>query len=507
MGGWWLKNAVDLCVDPRNHSIIYLSLQVPSVIVKVDISTSPAKVTLYAGTLQTNHDNVGGVGYVDGPALSAQFSEQAGICMLSDGRMIIADSNNAAIRMVSADGSTVSTVAGGTASSQPAPPSSDNPPDRSPLGTVPVSSNFVLYPYWVRLTSKGTIVLIEQFSFQVRELDLAAGTLRYIGTCFNSTTGDTGGIWATLEVDNTGTIGTLDRIYLAVTAGDTSMWAMDLDGSNSYGWRSIGSTGLLPSCADWDFVANDYFPWMFAVHRTQSRAIATWITTATIEYRGQPFTHDPISDNNGAQYEIWCSGYYVFTLGSAQCFPYNVRPSFKALYGDTGVSYLGLSATNNSFEEIAQLTQAERYAFYQAGMIGSTPRPELTGNDLRNLDFYVMRSSYSGSQPTPFTPGPDDPDTGNYPQLSVVTGTRLSATSVQVSWTTNKPTIGLAAATPRAVTTQVWAYGPISPLETAYGTNHSVVISNLPPNVPINVTALSKDMAGNSSYSSNVTIP
>jgi hypothetical protein len=507
MGGWWLKNAVDLCVDPRNHAIVYLSLQVPSVIVKVDTSVSPARVTLYAGTLQTNLDNKGGVGYVDGPALSAQFSEQAGICMLSDGRMIVADSNNAAIRMVSADGSTVSTVAGGTASSQPAPPSSDNPPTRSPTGTVPVASNFVAYPYWVRLTSHGTIVLIEQYSLQVRELDLAARTLRYIGTFGDTPANSNSGFWAALEVDSTATNGPVDRIYLAVTAGDVPMWRMDLSGANSQGWFGIGATGLLSACADRSYTPNGYFPWMFAVHRTQCRAIATWIDVGTVEYRGQPYTHDPIGDNNNAQYEIWCAGYYVFILGTAQCFPYGARPSFLALYGSTGVSYLGLSATNNSFEEIAQLTQAERYAFYQAGMIGSTPRPELTGNDLRNLDFYVMRNTYAGSQPTPFTPGPDDPDTGNYPQLFGVAGTRLSATSVQVTWTTDKPTIGLAAATPQNVTTQAWAYGPCSPLETAYGTNHSVVISGLPPNVQINVTAMSKDVAGNSSYSSNVAIP
>jgi hypothetical protein len=508
MGGWWLKNAVDLCIDPRNHAIIYLSLQVPSVIVKVDISTSPATVTLYAGTLQTNLDNVGGVGYVDGPALSAQFSEQGGICMLSDGRMIVADSNNAAIRMISADGSTVSTVAGGTASSQPPPPITDNPPTRSPTGTVPVASNFVAYPYWVRLTSSGTIILIENYNLQVRELDLGAGTLRYIGT-YLDTPADFGAgtFWAALEVDSVGTIGPVDRIYLAVTAGDNPMWIMNIDGSNSISWFGIGGTGLTPSCANEQYVPNGYFPWMFAVHRTQNRAIATWIDVGTIEYRGQPFTHDPFPDSDLAQFEIWCAGLYVFLLGSAQCFPYNVRPSFKAFYGDSGVSYLGLSSTNNSFEEIAQLTQAQRYAFYQAGMLGTTPRPELTGNDLRNLDFYVMRSSYSGSQPTPFTPGPDDPDTGNNPIISGVTCTRLSATSVQVSWVTNKPTIGLAAATPQPVSTQAWAYGPCSPLEAAYGTSHTVVISNLPPSVPINVTAVSKDMAGNCSYSTNVTIP
>ena len=93
-------------------------------------------------------------------------------------------------------------------------------------------------------------------------------------------------------------------------------------------------------------------------------------------------------------------------------------------------------------------------------------------------------------------------------------GERLSPTSIQVNWTTDRPTIGMAVACTDAQFAAVGmtngAYNVFSPIEnltpTTYATTHSAVITGLQPNHTIHFNVLVKDLIGNFAYFSDHTI-
>ena len=92
------------------------------------------------------------------------------------------------------------------------------------------------------------------------------------------------------------------------------------------------------------------------------------------------------------------------------------------------------------------------------------------------------------------------------PRISSVVATRLSSTSIRVTWTTDKPTIGMAGAGSPASALTDTPYSCWSPIESSFGTSHNVVITGLPLPTPTHYTVLSKDVAGNSSYTADATI-
>jgi hypothetical protein len=138
-------------------------------------------------------------------------------------------------------------------------------------------------------------------------------------------------------------------------------------------------------------------------------------------------------------------------------------------------------------------------------MAGSTPRREITGNDLRAVCFFVRRTAASGCYPTVATPGPLNPDS-TVATISSVVATRLSSTSIRVTWTTDKPTIGMAVAGSAYGQGTNTPYNVWSPFETGFGTSHDVTITGLPASSPTHYSVLVKDVAGNSGYAPDATI-
>ena len=132
----------DVCWDPRNTNICYIAAPIQHCILKVDFTTTggfgPTNPLLsrYAGyDYGIAHDGVGG--FADGPALrtdgtGAQFNGPYSICMQKvttnslypQGTMFVADNYNCVIRMISADGSTVSTLVGNGSGTTGIPPAS-----------------------------------------------------------------------------------------------------------------------------------------------------------------------------------------------------------------------------------------------------------------------------------------------------------------------------------------------------------------------------------------------
>ena len=91
----------DSSTDNNTFSQVF-SLQVAST--PVFAAPTYRQVKTYAGS--------GSAGYLDGAALSARFRSPADLEFLPDGRLLVLDNDNHRIRVISADGSTVSTYAG-----------------------------------------------------------------------------------------------------------------------------------------------------------------------------------------------------------------------------------------------------------------------------------------------------------------------------------------------------------------------------------------------------------
>lgn len=146
-----------------------------------------------------------------------------------------------------------------------------------------------------------------------------------------------------------------------------------------------------------------------------------------------------------------------------------------------------------------------------------TVSPALPGRDLAQLLYFVRRQALPGSYPTlypQFLMGQDGAGSGALvspntlalncvrPLISSVVATRGSSTSIQVTWNTDTPTIGLIAAGSPNSAGGPYPYNLWSSLESTYGTSHEVTISGLPDvsvtgNAPTHFCILVKDKAGN----------
>jgi hypothetical protein len=138
------------------------------------------------------------------------------------------------------------------------------------------------------------------------------------------------------------------------------------------------------------------------------------------------------------------------------------------------------------------MTDAQLGAYLQAGAEGSVPRPELTGNDLRNLIYYIRRTATGGASATP---GAGNTYTTK-PVTSLISANQLDNSNARVSWTTSEPSLGFVAWGTTSGTYFGW-----SPIESGYSTSHLVSLSNLPQDQTIYFVVTAKDQAGNQSVS------
>lgn len=216
--------------------------------------------------------------------------------------------------------------------------------------------------------------------------------------------------------------------------------------------------------------------------------------------------------------------------------------NFVFISGATNSGSLGNSAVNGKFKLVAftdsqHWTVAAPASAGQIGTIGGSPqimtgtgilakyiatgghstfpRPEFdtpTGvhwdqnRDAVALIYYIMRNTTAGGFPTP-TPNPTL-NTSNFaiPQISNISATRLSLTSIQVTWNTDQQSIGTAIAGSADQQGQTYIYNSWSPMEAGYGTTHSAVISQLPMTTPTHWSIQVKDGYGNTSYIPDQTI-
>ena len=478
LGGLNLEMPTDLVFDPRDSNILYIADNRNHQIVKLNIATLAA--TTYAGTK-------GVAGYQDGPALGAKFNQPYSITMAPDGTMYVADFNNSAIRKISSNGSTVSTLVGGGRTLDPFVVAANRDAYSSPT-PVSFSSALIPYPQVIRLDSRGNIVLGEAVSQVVRYINLTTNVVSRIYTI--KPTGASNHSWIWLDVDTIGTIGPKDDILLAVSVGfpgNTILRRLSIDGTAIV---EVGSNGgpLTDGQAKYVSDPGTHYPWCVAISKTEGRFVTVGFgTTGVMSWRIQEPT-DPVYDLDLDNYS---NGRSIWLTGTVAGFPWGSRPAFSTLGGNRGVSHLGIIP---SFDDLMTLypDDVSLGNYIHSGMGGSVPRPEITGNDLRDLIYFVRRNSLQGGSLSPTAPVPSSADV-TAPVISNVVVTHTNSTSVAISWTTDKPALGFVAAG------STIHYNWWSNLENVYGTTHSITLTDIPESFQY-FSIVSKDLAGNKSH-------
>jgi hypothetical protein len=179
---------------------------------------------------------------------------------------------------------------------------------------------------------------------------------------------------------------------------------------------------------------------------------------------------DPIND--GVNTTVYQNGLAIQATGTAYGFPWELRPGFYALWAQNGSPWIGSRVDgNNTFEDLNTNFPSTVFGgsgsvalgnYVRAGMGGSFPRPEITGNDWRDMEYHIRRGTVGGGGfgGSVYQPGPNDPDNIT-PLILTLSGVRSGTTprgdpQITVTWTTNKPTVGIACAgTPNQLSTFV----------------------------------------------------
>ncbi len=454
----------DLAFDPRDHSILYIADTLNHRIAKVsNLNGATPVVTTYAGTF-------GVEGYADGAASQAKFNSPYSIVAAPDGTLYVADRNNKAVRKISPNG-IVTTLVGA------------NNPD--------IPSTTVVSPQVIRFDSKGNIIVGDTDNpsgITLYRIDLAS---RQVVKIQDFGLGS-GGSWIWLDVDTKGNVGPRDDILVAITTGfnNTFTGRVSADGSRSTRFLGNGNNRTTFGVATGSNDGMGHYPWAIAIDDQEARVLGTGFGSMGVAEARPLLTSDPVGYDSAA----YVRGHDIYWAGTVPGFeirqiigvqPLGPRPSFIAIHGPAGVSRLG---NVPNFDDLALLSDAQIAAYIQSGMGGSVPRPEVTGNDLRALIYFIRKNSLQGATQE-ITPGPLATDTRS-PEIRNVTVIPQSSTSIRVTWQTDEPTLG-------EIQSGVTDYYIWFSIEGAYSKDHSVLLTGLPAGRTIYFVIRAKDEAGN----------
>jgi hypothetical protein len=545
-----LGSVQDIAFDSRNQNILYLPSLLDHIIIKVDMTGwpgTPATVSLWAG-------QNGVAGHANGSPLSATFNNPSSCVMDSSGNLYIADQGNCLIRKITTTSAgvagTVSTVVG-QVGAPTAVQAQTSPLTYSPTSTINFSAPaYIVYPSCIRINSTGGLCIYEPITYNCRRIDLGTSTVHYLGAYDNGSQRGVGSDatgWGWLGIDKIGNVGPVDDAILAIPGGDLQdgTWRVSTTNtpySASY-FAGAGFQLFTSSARGGQFPKVFHYNWAIEISSLQGKMWTSGLQAMGVATCRLLNVNDPPALANTEWYTV-NSGYAIFLTGTCTCrgakvnyfpqtgqlppgnntWPWELRPSFWAIRGGFGAGHLGVFSGANTFDEMhaTYTTDAALGAYIQSGMGSSVPRPEITGNDLRDLIYFIRINTAAGSNyPTAVTPGADDADTGNFPTITSISAVRNAntaiASSITVSWTTNKPTIGFAAGgSPAQALLGSWPiFSPVENMTVPYssdgptggGLHHSATINNLPLGVsPIHYIVQVRDMAGNAAYTNDQTI-
>jgi hypothetical protein len=471
----------DLAIDPVNHSHVFVADMNNHRIALVDLSQSPPVISTYAGT-------PGFSGYLDGPALSSLFNQPSSIAIAPDNTIYVADAENSLIRKIDPNGNVTTLLGMGPIIEPINNVAANSPLTYAPLSAVPFSSAYINYPNVLRFDSKGNLVLGETVTQAIRYIDLSAKTVKTIAQLSQIGNGFGEQLW--LDVDRKGNIGAQDDIIATlVAAHQNGMYRIPIIGTSAipppmltrHGTYPVYGGHVLQSSLPWTSA-----PWSVAIDDNEGRLVTSGVHSSGIASLRLIQPTDPNFQLNVPRY---VAGKNIWFTGTVPNFPFGSRPSFAAVHGYEGHSALG-NVLN--FDDMVSMTDAQLGAYLQVGADGSVPRPELTGNDLRNVIYYIRRTASGGSS---ILPGPNSADTVG-PPISLVSANQVDSTDATVTWTTSEPALGFV-----AWGTTSGAYFGWSSIESGYSSAHQLSISHLPQGETIYFVVEAKDQAGNQSVS------
>jgi hypothetical protein len=282
--------------------------------------------------------------------------------------------------------------------------------------------------------------------------------------------------WPVISVDTGGHIGPRDSLYY-VTGGAYSLWRIDQDGrthgpiyiANNSGYVAVGDARF---CAD----ALGHYLWNAEVHPEEPYLLTRgFANAAPVLFRPQQADEEHLS-----QYENYTAamGYQIMLRGTVLGFPWGSRPSFTSLRAVHGHTGLGLKM----FDEIQALPLQDRIAYVRAGMGGSVARPELVGDALRAVLYWIWRNSkqFIDGRPADIPPPQTDAT------APAITNVRVSRSGNRLtwSWRTDRPALCYVRFAQR---TPLYRW---TPLESGFSTEHTAVASHVDQGVSYQICAL-----------------
>jgi len=467
----------DVAIDPTNHSRMFVADMNNNRIAVVNLSQTPPTVRTYAGV-------PGQGGYLDGPEAHALFNQPSSIAVANDGTVYVADAMNGAIRAIDREGNVTTLVGQGPLSEPGRMQVARTPLTYAPRTAVPFASAYINYPNTIRFDSKGNLVLGETVSETIRYIDLVARTVTTIAQLQN--TGIAYGEQQWLDVDRKGNVGPVDDVIVSIVRGaNAGLYRVPITGTTAVppptltamATNSIYSGHTVKSNQPWTAS-----PWSVAIDDEEGRLVVTGMKGAGMVSLRLLQPADPAFQMNAPDY---VAGRRIWFSGTVPNFPFGSRPSFATVHGFEGHSGLG---NVKNFDDLVAMSDTDLGAYLQSGAEGSVPRPEITGNDLRNLIYYIRRTATGGSNAVP---GPTSKDV-TAPTITNVVFSQIDSTTAIATWITNEPTIGLVQWGTASGTYFGW-----SPIESTETRNHSVTFSDLPAGRMIYFIVRSKDDAGN----------
>ncbi len=446
---------IDLAFHPQDSKILYIADTGNHRIAKVDFHGSTPVVSTYVGVPGT-------AGEQDGPGDQALFDSPYSLVIMDDGTMFVADRESGNIRKIAPDG-TVSTIAN--------------------IPNIQV----------IRQDSKGDLIAAVPEDNGVYRITPSSGSVELITTVPQDKTA-----WLWLDVDRWGSIGVKDAIYIHGSrpgvgiGGDyNSNVMMILPDGSVHDWLPHTPGPIRSGVIEYQQDVFGHYPWAIAISPTEGRVITSGFGSLGVSSLRLRQPSDP-APPTPSEVSMFNRGRKIHERGTVDDFPTDSRPPFSAIHGPRGHSRLG-NVLN--YDDLSQMTDDQIADYIHKGMGGSVPRPEITGNDLRDYIYFIRRSSLQGELTT-IQPGASNPDSIP-PEIRNIHVTQLDSTTVKISWQTDEPTLGLAEYGPSQY------YGLWSEIESSYSKNHEIVLSHLSPGGQHHFSIISKDWAGNSRISAN----
>lgn len=487
------KEPWDVVQDPLDPTgkTVYISDTLNHRIVKVDMKTTPATVTTYAGSLTKTR------GYRDGVGTEALFNEPWGLAIDASGNLYVTDRLNHALRKIDT-GRRVTTIIKSTKT----PGNAGITDTYRTVGTLglslaarqstymvngDLSNASIIFPEGLEFNSEGKLIVAENFLMALRKIDLTANNISYMSTIPQPNDANLKNI--DINIDTEGTCGPKDDILIATWA-QGGPWRLSANGGFRGRLFTISETDRidLPTGRANRMVDIQY-PWLAICGNGaiwMNGGATQGVFRTTLAKPDDPF----MSTSDKGRY---ASGRYLYRSGGLSNFP--PRPSFELTHGVDGINHNG---NFPSFDELNSVSDAELKTQIQAGWGSSTgPRPEISGKDLDNLIYYIRWNCLPCIESGNIRAAPLPSDT-TAPTISGITVEEIATTSAKIKWTTDEPTVGFV---------KFWRTSPnggFSNVEDSYKTNHEVVLTGLTPGITYFYTVRSKDEPGNQAVSSSL---